>query len=75
MNEWQRAIDDELIMAFLGTTETPEYSDPRKALNAIICWHTDVAVDPSVSQTAADLYMAGYQAGWKHARDWWESQK
>ena len=29
--------------------------DPRKTLNSIICWHCDVALDPLVSEKAAQI--------------------
>ena len=59
MNEWQQAIDSELINCFLGTTDTPAYKDPRKALLAIIDWHIEVVLNPAVSLAARQLIERG----------------
>lgn len=52
-NPWQEAIDNELVVCHLGTTET--YSDPRDALLRVINWHVAVALDPAVSEAARSL--------------------
>lgn len=73
MDPWQLAIDDELVTCHLGTTDGG-YTDPREALKAIIDWHVQVALDPTVSKEAAQL-IAGTQEsnyqGWKEATIAW----
>jgi predicted transcriptional regulator len=52
-NPWKAAIIDGLVVCHLLTKE--HENDPTKALNDLICWSNDVALDPSVSSDAVEL--------------------
>lgn len=61
-NPWKREVLDGLIVAHIFTKE--HESNPVKALNDLICWSNDVALDPKVSSRAAELIRQGmYAAG------------
>jgi hypothetical protein len=52
-NQYEQAIDDELVNSFLGTKD--DFKDAKSALLAIIDWTRQVALDPAVSPEAAKL--------------------
>ena len=52
-NQYEQAIDDELVNSFLGTKD--DFKDAKSALLAIIDWNCKVALDPAVSAEAAKL--------------------
>jgi hypothetical protein len=56
-NEWRTAIDDELVCAHIGTTDS--FPDARTALKAVIAWNVQVALDPAVSSDAQALIDRG----------------
>lgn len=58
-NTWKSAIDHELAVAHLGTTDT--YPDARVALQKVIDWHCMVHGDPAVSSAAQALVERGRQ--------------
>jgi hypothetical protein len=53
INQYEQAIDDELVNSFLGTKD--DFKDAKSALLAIIDWTRQVALDPAVSPEAAKL--------------------
>jgi len=50
---WKAAVIDQLIIAHILTAE--HESDPLKAIQDLLAYHTDIAVDPRVSGAAATL--------------------
>jgi len=52
--EWKDAIIDACVVdwIFAKAHET----DPRKAVNDLLCWQQRIALDPAVSKDAADLH-------------------
>lgn len=47
---WLHAIDEAMICSHLGVAnESDTYEDAKKKLNTLICWHVDVATDPTVN--------------------------
>ena len=50
---WKAAVIDQLIIAHTLTVE--HESDPLKAVQDLLAYHTDIAVDPRVSGAAATL--------------------
>ena len=50
---WKTAVIDQLVIAHILTAE--HESDPLKALQDLLAYHTDIAVDPRVSGAAATL--------------------
>ena len=52
-NQYEQAIDDELVNCFLGTKD--DFKDAKSALIAIIDWNCKVALDPAVSAAASAL--------------------
>jgi hypothetical protein len=50
---WKSAVIDQLIIAHILTAE--HESDPLKAIQDLLAYHTDIAVDPRVSGAAATL--------------------
>ena len=52
---WREAIDEALVVANLGTTDTPGYTEPREALNKLNKWLIEIALDPRVSSAAQKL--------------------
>jgi hypothetical protein len=57
---WRDAIDEGLVCAHIGTVDS--FPDPRAALNALIDWHVQVAIDPEVSSDAQALIDRGAAA-------------
>ena len=49
--EYKKVIDDALVVANIGVAT----GDAKADLHKLICWEVDVALDPRVSQRAADL--------------------
>lgn len=56
-NPWLEAIDTALICTMLGTAES--FPDADQALDALIKWHVQVALDPTVSAAAQALIDKG----------------
>ena len=57
--KWYTALDDALVVGWCWNKDHD--TDPRKALNALVCANTRIALDPSVSEEAAklrDTYLA-----------------
>ena len=50
---WKAAVIDQLVIAHILTAE--HESDPLKALQDLLAYHTEIAVDPRVSGAAAKL--------------------
>ena len=50
---WKAAVIDQLVIAHILTAE--HESDPLKAIQDLLAYHTDIAVDPRVSGAAAGL--------------------
>lgn len=50
---WKSAVIDQLVIAHILTAE--HESDPLKAIQDLLAYHADVAVDPRVSGAAATL--------------------
>ena len=50
---WKSAVIDQLVIAHILTAE--HESDPLKALQDLLAYHTEIAVDPRVSGAAAKL--------------------
>lgn len=50
---WKSAVIDQLINAHILTAE--HESDPLKAIQDLLAYHTEIAVDPRVSGAAAKL--------------------
>ena len=47
---WLHAIDEAMVCSHLGVAnEFDTYEDAKKKLNTLICWHVDVAIDPTVN--------------------------
>jgi len=61
-NPWRDALIDALVVNFILSPENE--NDPRKAIQDLIAWEQKLALDPAVSQDAADLIERGRkQAG------------
>jgi len=45
--DWKQAVDDALVTCLQCTTDS--YTDPKKAINDLICWNIAVATDPRVN--------------------------
>jgi hypothetical protein len=58
MNEWQAAIDHEMVMCEIGVAE----GNAKECLAKIIDWHVSVALDPKVSKEARELVYQGYNS-------------
>lgn len=52
-NPWKLAVIDQLVIAHILTAE--HESDPLKAIQDLLAYHADIAVDPRVSGAAAKL--------------------
>lgn len=52
--EWKRAIIDACVVDWIFTAE--HESNPRKAVNDLLCWQQKIALDPAVSKDAHDLH-------------------
>jgi hypothetical protein len=50
---WKSAVIDQLVIAHILTAE--HENDPLKAIQDLLAYHTDIAVDPRVSGAAAKL--------------------
>lgn len=50
---WKSAVIEQLIIAHIITAE--HESDPLKAIQDLLAYHADIAVDPRVSGAAAKL--------------------
>ena len=50
---WKAAVIDQLVIAHILTAE--HESDPLKAIQDLLAYHADIAVDPRVSGAAAKL--------------------
>ena len=50
---WKTAVIDQLVIAHILTAE--HESDPLKAIQDLLAYHTEIAVDPRVSGAAATL--------------------
>lgn len=50
LNPWKAELIDALVCSHILQKE--HYSNPRKALNALITWEAKVATDPRISSTA-----------------------
>ena len=50
LNPWKAELIDALVCSHILQKE--HYSNPRKALNALITWEVKVATDPRISSTA-----------------------
>jgi hypothetical protein len=59
-NPWREAIDAGLVCLHLGTVDS--FLDARAALNALINWHVEAALDPAVSSDAQALIDRGAAA-------------
>jgi hypothetical protein len=59
-NPWREAIDAELVCLHLGTADS--FLDAGAALNAVVNWHVEIALDPAVSSAAKALVDRGAAA-------------
>lgn len=50
---WKDAVIEQLVVAHILTAE--HEADPRKAIQDLLAYHADIAVDPRVSGEAAKL--------------------
>lgn len=50
---WKDAVIEQLVVAHIFTAE--HENDPRKAIQDLLAYHADIAVDPRVSEAAARL--------------------
>ena len=57
---WREAIDSGLVCAHIGTVES--FPTAQAALDALIIWHVQVAIDPTVSAAAQALVDRGRAA-------------
>lgn len=55
-NEWKRVIEEELVALHILNEN---HKDPRKALNDVIDWHVQIALDVAVSTDAQKLFESG----------------
>ena len=51
--QWKSTVIDQLVIAHILTAE--HESDPLKAIQDLLAYHADIAVDPRVSGTAAAM--------------------
>lgn len=58
--KWHEAVIDALVVAGIYVMEHDD--DPRLALRDLISWHVAVALDPRVSEDAAELVKRGGEA-------------
>lgn len=56
-SEWKEAVINELVVAHIY--QTAHDTDPRKAIQDLITWHVQVALDPRVSSDAQALIDRG----------------
>ena len=54
---WRGAVIDALVVGHIYNASHD--ADPRKAINDLICWETDIALDPQVSSAAEELVASG----------------
>ena len=57
LSNWKERVIDQLVICHILSAE--HEADPVKALNDLISWHVQVALDPLVSSDAAALVAAG----------------
>lgn len=50
---WKNAVIEQLVVAHIFTAE--HENDPHKAIQDLLAYHADIAVDPRVSEAAAKL--------------------
>lgn len=62
---WHDAVIDELIITHLLSLENE--ADPKKALNDLMVWHQQIALDPAVSKDARKLLAEGERIGLEKA--------
>lgn len=53
LRQWRDAVENELIVCHLGTADS--FPDARTAMQVLLAFTTQVALDPEVSQGARDL--------------------
>src|SRR5262245_11187658 len=51
---WKDAIIDACVVDWIFTKD--HETDPRKAVNDLLCWQQRIALDPAVSEDAAKLH-------------------
>lgn len=61
-NPWQEAVIDQLIC--LHIYQAKHDTDPRLALNEVINYHVQLALDPQVSSSAQELIDRGAKCTW-----------
>lgn len=61
----EQVLEDELINCGLYSDEL--IKSPRKALDTIISYNVEVALDPNVSSDANNLMLKGYSLGYADA--------
>lgn len=55
---WRTALEDACTVAFMDWSD-----NPRETINKLIQWHCQIALDPRVSSTAAEMIEQGVLAG------------
>lgn len=56
-NKWREAVIDALVVSCIYTAEHD--SNPRKAINDLLAWESQIALDPAVSSDAQALIDQG----------------
>lgn len=69
VNEWREAIEGQLMLAHLGTTDTPAYSDPRQAIGALLDWHVEVARGAPAVKDEREAWIDGLPSLYFHTGD------
>lgn len=64
---WKDAVIEQLIAMHIYRKEHED--DPRKALNDLINWHCTIALDPQVSEQAAELVKQARREAWIDPND------
>jgi hypothetical protein len=64
MYTFKQAVIDQLVVAHIYRKEHD--TDPRKALNDLLSWHVQLALDPSVSSDAQALIDMGVAIAANH---------
>ena len=57
--DWKDYVIDQLVMCHIYTKA--HENNPVKAVNDLICWHVNVALDPKVSELAIKLQNEAYR--------------
>ena len=52
--EWKDAVIDACVVDWIFTKE--HETNPRKAINDLLCWQQTLALDPTISEAAAKLH-------------------